>query len=87
MSWSRRLEKIILTVFCLQVGIVLLVFPWTSVWDNNYFFDMSDSLRPIFLSSFFRGAVNGLGVLNLYLAVTEFVEFVGSFLEEPTRRV
>lgn len=83
MTWSRRVEKIILAFFCLQVGLFLLFFPWTSAWERNYIFEITGSLRPFFLSPYFRGAISGLGVLNLYLVVAESVEFLGSFLEEP----
>lgn len=85
MTWGRRVEKLILTLFCLEVGAFLLVFPWMPYWNDNYFFTMFAGWKPLFLSPYFRGAVSGLGALNLYLAVAEAVSFVGSFLEEPVR--
>jgi hypothetical protein len=85
MSWGRRIEKIILTLFCLEVGAFLLVFPWMPYWADNYFFSLLESWRPVVLSPYFRGAVSGLGALNLYLAIVESIAFVGSFLEEPAR--
>lgn len=86
-SWGRRIEMIILTLFCLQVGSFLLVFPWMPFWADNYFFTLLDSWRPVVLSPYFRGAVSGLGALNLYLAIVESISFVGSFLEEPARNM
>gem|GEM_PF-417412 len=83
MTWGRRIEKVILTIFCLQVGILLLFFPWMTGWDTNYFFDFTGTLKPLFMSPYFRGAVSGLGVLNLYLALVESMEVIGSFLKEP----
>ena len=41
--------------------------------------------KSVFVSPYFKGAVSGLGVLNLYLAIMESIEFVGSFIEEPAR--
>jgi hypothetical protein len=83
MTWGRRIEKLILTLFCLEVGAFLLVFPWMPYWADNYFIQQTGELRGIFLSPYFRGAVSGLGALNIYLAILESISFVGSFLEEP----
>lgn len=83
MSWGRRIEKLILTLFCLEVGAFLLVFPWMPYWADNYFILQTGEWRGIFLSPYFRGAVSGLGALNVYLAILESISFVGSFLEEP----
>ena len=81
MSWTRRIEKIVLSLFCLEVGGFLLIFPWIPQWSDNYFFTLAEQLQPIFLSPYFRGAVSGLGALNLYLAVVESIEFLGSFMD------
>lgn len=81
MSWGRRIEKVVLALFCLEVGGFLLIFPWVPQWSDNFFFAAADQLRPLFLSPYFRGAVSGLGALNLYLAVVESIDFLGSFLD------
>ncbi len=85
MTWGRRVEKLILTLFCLEVGAFLLVFPWMPYWGDNYFFTLLGSWQPVVMSPYFRGAVSGLGALNLYLAIIESVAFVGSFLDEPVK--
>lgn len=85
MTWGRRIEKLILTLFCLEVGAFLLVFPWMPYWDDNYFIALTGVWKSVFVSPYFKGAVSGLGVLNLYLAIMESIEFVGSFIEEPAR--
>ena len=81
MTWGRRAEKIVLTLFCLEVGGFLLIFPWIPQWSDNYFFSFAEQLRPVFMSPFFKGAVSGLGALNLYLAIVESIDFLGSFLD------
>ena len=81
MGWGRRIEKIVLALFCLEVGGFLLIFPWVPQWGDNYFFTFAEHLRPFFMSPYFRGAVSGLGALNLYLAIVESVDFLGSFLD------
>lgn len=81
MSWGRRVEKLVLALFCLEVGGFLLVFPWVPQWSDNYFFAAVEQLQPLFLSPFFRGAISGLGALNLYLAIVESLDLLGSFLD------
>lgn len=81
MSWGRRIEKVVLALFCLEVGGFLLIFPWVPQWSDNYFFAAAEQLRPLFLSPYFKGAISGLGALNLYLAVVESIDFLGSFLD------
>lgn len=58
-------------VSSLLVGIVLIVAPWTVLWDANYLLQPMPLLRTILLSSFARGAVSGLGMVNILLAIDE----------------
>ena len=55
----------------LVAGVVLLVAPWTSWWDSNYFVGPHPTLRAIVLSAFTRGSVSGLGLVNIVLAFHE----------------
>jgi hypothetical protein len=55
----------------LLVGIVLVVAPWTVLWDANYLLQPLPLLRALMLSPFARGAVTGLGVVNILLAIDE----------------
>ncbi|MCZ2156077.1 MAG: hypothetical protein LC114_19615 [Bryobacterales bacterium] len=80
-GWSRRIEMLVLALFCLEVGGFLLIFPWVPQWNDNYFFTVAETMRPLFLSPYFRGGISGLGALNLYLAVIESVEFLSSFVD------
>ena len=51
------------------VGLVLVVAPWTSLWDSNWLLQPHPTLRDIFLNAFTRGAVSGLGLVNVLLAI------------------
>jgi hypothetical protein len=53
------------------VGFALLIFPWTEVWDGNYLLLPYPLLRSLATSMFTRGAVSGLGLVNLVLAFHE----------------
>jgi hypothetical protein len=53
----------------LLVGLVLLVAPWTSLWDSNWLLQPHPAVRSVFLNAFTRGAVSGLGLVNILIAL------------------
>jgi len=55
----------------LLVGIVLIVAPWSPLWDGNMLVHPGSWLRAILLSPLTRGAVSGLGLVNILLAIDE----------------
>jgi hypothetical protein len=55
----------------LLVGIVLVMVPWTALWDTNYLLQPYPSLRAWMLGGYVRGTVSGLGLVNIVLALDE----------------
>jgi hypothetical protein len=53
------------------VGVFLVLAPWTPWWDTNVILQANRTLRTVLLSEFTRGAVSGLGLVNLLLAVLD----------------
>ncbi len=66
---------VIYVIYCLEVGIFLLVYPWMRLWDQNFLLQYSSLLRVVLLNDFFRGAVSGLGIANLILGAWEVAHF------------
>jgi len=66
----------------LLVGLVLLVAPWTSLWDSNWLLQPHPVLRGMLLNAFTRGAVSGLGIINILIALHD----VRAHLVETARR-
>ena len=62
---------VLYVLVCLEVGVFLVLVPWSAIWERNYFLETYPTLRPVLLSPALRGAVCGLGVANIYVAVTE----------------
>lgn len=71
-------SRIIYLLFCLEVGFVLLILPWTLLWDNNFFFSLQPQNSEFWLSNHLRGAVSGVGLINLLLGAREIVILVAS---------
>ena len=61
-----------------EVGLLLVVLPWTGYWNHNYVFDVVPLLREFTRNPYLRGAVSGLGMLNLSFGMAEVVAFVES---------
>lgn len=70
-TWSHRLGALLFILFCFEIGIFLLVFPWLDPWENNWVADLFPGLSGIWGSPFFRGALSGLGFVNIYISLVE----------------
>jgi hypothetical protein len=70
--WYQKLSAILLILFCLELGCFLVVFPWVNVvWDNNFFSSLLH--HGYWDNGYLRGAISGLGVINLYIAFVEIL--------------
>jgi hypothetical protein len=65
----NRLFSALLVVVCCIMGAILFYLPWTGIWEQNYFLAHFPSLMRILLHPAFRGAVSGLGILDIFLAI------------------
>lgn len=72
-GWQRRLLRISLALFTLEVGLFLVFFPWTSSWDVNYFQTLTPALQDLWKQPSFRGALTGLGFVNIYIACLQVI--------------
>src|SRR5712675_3284344 len=67
-SMSRMTSALLVVALCIA-GAILFYLPWTTIWEKNYFLSHFPSLMRILLHPAFRGAVSGLGVLDIFLAI------------------
>jgi hypothetical protein len=70
-SWVHKLGALLLILVCFEVGVFLLMFPWMEYWDHNSIASFRPWMRDVWDSPYFRGAVSGLGVVNIYIALGE----------------
>jgi hypothetical protein len=63
----------------LLVGTVLVVAPWTTLWDSNWFLQPWPALQRMLLDPFARGAVTGLGLVNVLVALADLYERLRAF--------
>jgi hypothetical protein len=94
-----KLTVILFIILCLLLGLFLTLMPWVSLgvsnWGDNYLLAFVvqktgwNVLRDIVNSGWLRGAVTGLGILNIFLAFWEMAHFKQSvkMLEEEDLKV
>ena len=70
--------------FFLEVGLLLIVIPWSAFWERNYFGEAWPTLLPILKNNFVRGAISGLGIVNL---IAGFTDLSVMFATRPRRDV
>jgi hypothetical protein len=69
-------KRLVLVAFFLEIGFVLIVIPWSAFWDRNYFAELLPPLQALITNNFVRGAVSGLGLINVLAGLTELVSLV-----------
>lgn len=67
-----------MVIFFLEVGLVLSLAPWSAYWDRNYFAETLPAVRALITNNFVRGAISGLGVINIFAALGELVGLFAS---------
>src|SRR5437870_5106347 len=84
---SSRLSVVFYIILCLEIGLILTVLPWVphgwlglSDWGNNYFLLLAAhrtgyGVQRFVSSGWIRGAVSGLGILNLAMGFWELTHF------------
>jgi hypothetical protein len=51
--------------------LILIVAPWSSFWDRNFFAEALPALEQILASPYARGAVSGVGLVTLLAGLAE----------------
>ena len=71
--WYHKIWAVLLVTFCVEIGLFLLIFPWTGYWETNYFSQLVPGWHIYWYNTYIRGAVSGLGAFNVYIAVLEIL--------------
>jgi len=73
--WRNRLFLLEFIFVCLFVGIILIVGPWTSFWTSNSLLANHPQVQAFLSYDFVRGLISGLGLVDLWMAVTELSRY------------
>jgi len=69
-------KRLLLVAFFFEVGFALIVVPWSAFWDRNYFVQVVPSIEALITNNFVRGAVSGLGLINVSVGLAELVSMI-----------
>jgi hypothetical protein len=77
------MRRTLLILLFLELGVLLIVAPWSRSWERNLFLDLWPTLRPWLMDDRVRGAISGLGVLNVLAAWGELRLWLADRRESP----
>ena len=80
---SAKLTIIFFILICFEIGALLIILPWVQrpSWSENYLLVMAadhlywPQLAMAMKSSYLRGAVTGLGMVNILIGLWEAANF------------
>jgi hypothetical protein len=78
--WLRRLELLLRVTVRLYLGLLVLVLPWLHQWVDNRFFNLAPYLAALAAHGAVRGIVSGLGLLNIWIAISDAIHYRDSEL-------
>ena len=64
--------------YFLEVGLLLVFIPWSALWDRNYFASLVPVIGEAVKSPYVRGAVSGLGLINIVAGLAELFSIFSS---------
>jgi hypothetical protein len=74
--WLQRLSLFVLVLFCVYLGVLVAILPWwTRVWDQNLFIQSHPQLSAVLHLGAVRGIISGLGLLDIWIGVSEAVHY------------
>ncbi len=65
------LSRLLFIAYFLEVGLILVFVPWSVFWERNYFAESFPILQAVLRNNFLRGAISGIGVLNLIAGLAD----------------
>lgn len=73
--WLQRLFTGVYVLFCITLGMALVILPWTEGWFADGFLARWPAVQHLMHMGFMRGAVSGLGLIDIWLGVLEAVHY------------
>jgi hypothetical protein len=68
----NRIVRVPLLLLWLVFGLVLILVPWSDIWEANYFLYQYPALGLFLKNAFLRGAISGLGFMDVLLSLEAF---------------
>ena len=86
-SLLSKINDIVYIVYSFVVGAFLILLPYLSFWGDNFLLKRYPGLRRFVVNPFLKGAVIGLGIVNLIIGLQEFALFRKNVRNDLSRRI
>jgi hypothetical protein len=74
--WLQRLSLVVFVLFCFYIGGLLTVLPWApNYWEHNGWLMAHPSINNVLQQGWVRGVISGLGLIDLWIAVSELLHY------------
>jgi hypothetical protein len=73
--WLARIDLFLRVIVRFYLGLLVIVLPWTHYWDENHLFTVVPQLEWLAMNGAVRGIVSGLGILNIWIAISEAIRY------------
>jgi hypothetical protein len=74
--WLQRVSLFVLVLFCVYLGVLVMVLPWwTRIWDHNLFMNAHPRLAAILHNGAVRGIISGIGLIDIWIGISEAVHY------------
>ena len=73
--WLQRLFAATYVLFCIVLGTWLVALPWIGKWFDDGLVTRWPELQRLLQHGFVRGAVTGLGLIDIWLGVWQAVHY------------
>lgn len=70
--------RALFVAYFLEAGLILVVAPWSSFWEHNFFVARLPALEPLLSNLFVRGGVSGIGAITAIAGLAELAALVGA---------
>ncbi len=73
--WWRRTKLVIFVGFCVELGMIMTVLPWTQLWTDNNLLLGYPSLHLLARQNFLRGLISGIGLIDIWMGIWEAAKY------------
>ena len=74
--WLQRMSLVVLVLFCLYIGCILTVMPWSPrYWDTNNWMLAHPAIYSVLQRGWARGVISGLGLLDIWIGISEAIHY------------
>ena len=74
--WMQRTSLFVLVLFCVYLGVLVMVLPWwPRMWDQNLFLLARPDLSRFLRIGAVRGIISGLGAIDVWIGLSEAIHY------------